>query len=1037
MFRPGFLFGALLLSAITLHAEITPETGSFFFQQYSPKTYGAKPQNWAIVQDHRGVMYFGNGDGILEYDGQKWRKIALPNSSTVRSLAIDDEGTVYVGGQREIGFLKVDETGTLEYASLLNRIDHQDQAFNDVWTTLNTKSGVVFSSYQRLFRWSRRRGMQVWKHSANLSPAFLVDGVPYLVKQGSGLHRLVEDSLEPVPGGEIFQHSEALRGVFRFAGSIVVAIWDALYIQKGNRFKEYETDAGPLLRRSEINTCLPLDDGKLAIGTGHGGLVLLSAAGKLLRQLMGTAAGLHSNNINALFSDRDGGLWLALNGGLNRIEIGSPMTRFTEREGVEEIVVSIQRHDGLLYLGTMAGLLRLVPENVRSARFDAVPGITGQVFALLSTVQGLLAGSPGGLYQVTTSGIQRVLASTAILGLAVSLTDPSTVYATGRQGLFVLRFNGRQWQQVRYWNSVNETFRSVAQDVDGRVWVTTRSDIWRFSMEAGPAIIERFSTKEGVPLGSKTVYRLRDGVIFATSKGLFRFDAHSRRFVPDWRLGKYLAHGSRPISTVREIPDGDIWIAGEGYHGILRRQSSGGFTWTPNLLARSGIAELYGFYVDPDGTVWASGMERELVRDQTSVPKSSGAGDFRALLRRVQVVGREQPVFGGTGKLVGTPQLRHEENTLRFDYAAPLFEEPSRTEFRVLLDGLQHDWSPWTNEASKEYTNLWEGRYVFRVQARDLYGRISRETSFEFHILPPFYRRGWAYVLYAITGIAVVWLIVKWRLAAIASQNRKLEKIIDERTNEIRHQRDEIKAQEQRTETLLLNILPAQVAEELRTTGRVNPLSCENITVCFTDFVGFTLSSEKMPACELVEALHRYFTEFDRIIDRYGLEKLKTIGDSYMFVGGMPQAKPSHAVDVVLAALEIVDVVKSFADSSPGWQIRVGVHSGPVVAGVVGVRKFAFDIWGETVNFASRHESSGRPNCVNISAQTYELVRDFFDCEQRGLIPIKEGRYLEMYLARCVREDISLTAVNVQSFRDLYIQTFNVPPPAMPQPKSI
>jgi class 3 adenylate cyclase/ligand-binding sensor domain-containing protein len=1027
MFRPGFSFGALLLSAIALHAEINPETGSFFFQQYSPKTYGAKPQNWAIVQDHRGVMYFGNRDGVLEYDGQKWRKIALPNSSTVRSLAIDDEGTVYVGGQREIGFLQADKTGTLKYVSLLDRLGHHDQVFNDVWTTLNTKSGVVFSSDERLFRWSRRRGMQVWKYSTNLSSAFLIDGVPYLIKKGSGLQRLVEDSLEPVPGGEIFR-SESLRGVFRFAGSMVVATRDALYIQQGNRFKEYQTDAKSLLRQSQIYRCLPLGDNKLAIGTTHGGLILLSASGKLLR-LVGRDAGLRSSNINALFGDRDGGLWLALNGGLNRIEIGSSMTRFTERDGVEEIVLSIQRHDGLLYLGTMAGLLRLVPDNVRSARFDAVPGIYGQVFALLSTVHGLLAGSPAGIYQVTPSGIQRVLGSTSILSLAASLTDPSTVYATGSQGLFVLRFNGKQWQQVRYWNSVGENFRSVVQDVERRVWVTTRSDIWRFNMDADPAAVERFSTTEGVPTGSKTVYRLREGVVFATSKGLLRFDAHSKRFVPDWRLGKYLASESRPISTVYETPDGDIWLAGEGYHGILKPQSSGGFTWIPNPLARSGIAEIYGFYVDPDRTVWASGMEGELVRYQASVPSSSGSGDLRALLRRVQAVSKGQLVFGGAGNMIGTHQFRYEDNTLRFDYAAPWFEDPSRTEFRVLLGGLQRDWSPWTNEASKEYTNLWEGKYVFQVQARDLYGRISREASFEFHVLPPFYRQGWAYALYAIIGITVVWLIIKWRLTAIASRNRKLEEIIDERTNEI-------KAQEQRTETLLLNILPAQVAEELRTTGTVQPLSCEDITVCFTDFVGFTLSCENLIPCELVEALHKYFTEFDQIIDRYGLEKLKTIGDSYMFVSGIPKTNPAHAVDAVLAALEIVEVVESFADSSPGWSIRVGVHSGPVVAGVVGLRKFAFDIWGQTVNIASRHESSGQPNCVNISARTYELVRDFFHCEPRGSVPTKEGRNLEMYFARCIREDVSSTTVNAESFRDLYMQTLNVPPPAKPRPKS-
>jgi class 3 adenylate cyclase len=226
---------------------------------------------------------------------------------------------------------------------------------------------------------------------------------------------------------------------------------------------------------------------------------------------------------------------------------------------------------------------------------------------------------------------------------------------------------------------------------------------------------------------------------------------------------------------------------------------------------------------------------------------------------------------------------------------------------------------------------------------------------------------------------------------------------IRKQLQESRRQRDIFKTEEEKTEALLLNILPQFVAAELRATGAVQPLACNEVTVCFTDFVGFTLSSEKLEACDLVAALHRYFAKFDEIIAKYGLEKLKTIGDSYMFVSGLPEAKPSHAVDAVLAALEIVEAVENLSDSAPGWSIRVGIHSGPVVAGVVGTRKFAFDIWGETVNLASRHESSGHPNRVNISARTYELVRDHIHCDARGPVQTKEGRSLEMYFARSCR----------------------------------
>ena len=199
----------------------------------------------------------------------------------------------------------------------------------------------------------------------------------------------------------------------------------------------------------------------------------------------------------------------------------------------------------------------------------------------------------------------------------------------------------------------------------------------------------------------------------------------------------------------------------------------------------------------------------------------------------------------------------------------------------------------------------------------------------------------------------------------------------------------------------MLKILPATVAGELRANGTVAPMHFDDVTVCFNDFVGFTVSSETMEAREVVAQLDKYFTEFDLIISRYGIEKLKTIGDAYMFASGLPQSSPSHAVDAVLAALEILEKAKQLASApgGTGWKLRVGLHSGPVVAGVVGVKKFAFDIWGDTVNLASRMESSGVPDRVNLSARTYSLVRDFFDCEERGLVRTKDGRDLDMYFA--------------------------------------
>jgi class 3 adenylate cyclase len=216
----------------------------------------------------------------------------------------------------------------------------------------------------------------------------------------------------------------------------------------------------------------------------------------------------------------------------------------------------------------------------------------------------------------------------------------------------------------------------------------------------------------------------------------------------------------------------------------------------------------------------------------------------------------------------------------------------------------------------------------------------------------------------------------------------------------LQEKNEEIAKQQQLAESLLFNALPERIAEELKSKGAVEPRYHDSVTILFTDFKGFTLSAESLSADELVSKLNDYFTAFDNICDRYHLEKLKTIGDSYMCVGGLSSDSASHAVDTLMAGFEMIEAVKARADGpGTGWSIRIGLHTGPVVSGIIGIRRFAFDIWGESVNFASRLETSGFPNRVNLSASSFTRVKDFFECEYRGKIATKEGREFDMYFA--------------------------------------
>ncbi len=215
-------------------------------------------------------------------------------------------------------------------------------------------------------------------------------------------------------------------------------------------------------------------------------------------------------------------------------------------------------------------------------------------------------------------------------------------------------------------------------------------------------------------------------------------------------------------------------------------------------------------------------------------------------------------------------------------------------------------------------------------------------------------------------------------------------------------QRNRIHKAKKRSDELLLNILPEETAEELKETGTAKTKSFESVTVLFTDFKNFTIASEKLTPEELVAEINHCYSAFDRIVGKYGIEKIKTIGDSYMCAGGLPVSNKTHPFDVVSAGIEMVKFIEDnkqerIAKGQPYFELRCGIHSGPVVAGIVGIKKFAYDIWGDTVNTASRMESSGGIGKVNISGITYELVKDKFTCVHRGKIEAKNKGFIDMY----------------------------------------
>lgn len=326
--------------------------------------------------------------------------------------------------------------------------------------------------------------------------------------------------------------------------------------------------------------------------------------------------------------------------------------------------------------------------------------------------------------------------------------------------------------------------------------------------------------------------------------------------------------------------------------------------------------------------------------------------------------------------------------------------------FQYFLEGFDDDWLNITSYNIKEYSNLDEGEYTIRVRNLSASGEAGKTFSLNFRIKPPVYRTKIAYSIYFVFVVLVLWAIIQARTFQFAKERYELERIINERTEEMVKEMD-------KSDNLLANVLPKDTADELKSKGKVSKRKYKMATVLFSDIQGFTKIAEEMNPEKLIDELDTFFFHFDSVVEKYNIEKIKTIGDAYMCAGGIPDKNRTNPVEVVLAAIEMQEYMKKLKKTAEirnqnFWDIRIGIHTGPVIAGVVGQKKLSYDIWGDTVNTASRMESSGEPGKVNISGTTYEMVKKFFICEYRGKMPVKYKGEIDMYFVNGVRPELSI-----------------------------
>ncbi len=792
LFFPMLVFIGISFSA---GAQIK-DVGLPFINNYPKNIYNASNQNWCIAQNKKGFMYFGNNDGLLEFDGKYWTLFPLPGKTIVRSILIKGD-TIFAGGFEEMGYFLPDADGKLQFTNLSDLIPDYFRSFDEIWKIQATEQGIVFQSFRNLFVYKNGK-IKVIEPFSSFGQSFMVKGILYIVDRKRGLQKLTDRGLETLINDPLFQRTEIRCMLSTAKGELLVGTsTEGIFIQGSSGLQPWNSPVNGSLKLHELYTGITLSGDFYAFGTVQNGVYITDQHGVVFQHL-NRSRGMQNNTVLSLFQDWHNNLWMGLDNGIDYAEINSPISLLDFNYNLEATYASIE-YNGLLYAGTNQGLFFIKLPALRNSaegdeKFTIVPGTEGQVWCLQIFDGELLCGHNTGCFIISNGKATKISSLSGYWTFIRHHDKSDTLIAGTYNGLSIFTRKSGHWAFSHEVKGFKESSRTILEQ-GNTVWM---SHGYRgiFSIELNPDLtraqnVRLYKSSNGLPENLPyNIHKIDQQFNVSTNDGLYRYDDMADRFYKDPKYTE-IFKGLPYIDKITKDKWNNYWFFTNNQMGVIKETREGKYVTelTPFFRINSLLLPSFEHIFIQDSNNVFIGSQQGLIHFSPRFNRSRQQQSDPDYFRDVRFVSGDSvlhiPVAELNGDKVSGPKptLPYRFNEVSFQFTSPSYEYPGSIQFSYRLRGYEEEWSSWGAESFKEYTNLKEGDYTFEVKSKNIFGVESNAVIFPFHIRPPMHRSQLAMVFYILLLLLffvgnIVFVkrgIKKARLSEMLKRKKQLE----------------------------------------------------------------------------------------------------------------------------------------------------------------------------------------------------------------------------------------------------------------------